>query len=161
MSQPENKTEICRHLLAVGTGQKIKKTDHARDKTGSIDERIAKAAVQFTQEELALEWMELLREKKPRYIRDQLDIIQKAIDGVDPKKVAFTLKYCVEKSIYIASDFKAILELQQSDRKAEPNIKVLNPLNGKVTENALIQPEKSNIGEYEAIVNNKKNKKIN
>jgi hypothetical protein len=102
--------------------------------------------------------MERLREKKPRYIRDQLDMIQKAIDGVDPKKVAVTLKYCVEKSICSASDFKAILELQQSDRKTEPNIKVLNPLNGKVTENALIQPEKSNIGEYEAIV---KNKKIN
>jgi len=105
--------------------------------------------------------MELLREKKPRYIRDQLDIIQKAIEGVDPKKVAFTLKYCVEKAIYSASDFKAILELQQSDRKAKPNIKVLNPLNGKVTENALILPQKSNIGEYEAIVNNKKTKKIN
>ena len=161
MSQPENKTEICRHFLAVGTGQKIKKTDHSRDKTGSIDERIAKAAGQFTQVELAQEWMELLREKKPRYIRDQLDIIQKAIDGVDPKKVEFTLKCCVEKSICSASDFKAILELQQSDRKAEPNIKVLNPLNGKLPENALIQPEKSNIGEYEAIVNHKNNKKIN
>jgi hypothetical protein len=73
--------------------------------------------------------------------------------------VAFTLKYCVEKSIYSASDFKAILELQQSDRKAESIIKLLNPLNGKVTENALIQPEKSNIGEYEAIINNKKPKK--
>lgn len=73
--------------------------------------------------------------------------------------MAFTLKYCVEKSICSASDFKAILE--QSDRKAEPNIKVLNPLNGKLPENALIQPEKSNIGEYEAIVNHKNNKKIN
>jgi hypothetical protein len=43
----------------------------------------------------------------------------------------------------------------------ESIIKLLNPLNGKVTENALIQPEKSNIGEYEAIINNKKTKKIN
>jgi len=48
MSQPENKTEIFRHLLAVGTGQKIKKTDYARDKTSSIDERIAKEEGQFT-----------------------------------------------------------------------------------------------------------------
>jgi hypothetical protein len=64
MSQPENKTEICRHLLAVGTGQKIKKTDHTRDKTGCIDERIAKAAGQFTQEELTLEWMERIRLSK-------------------------------------------------------------------------------------------------
>jgi hypothetical protein len=161
ISHPVNKTEICRHLLAVGTGQKIKNTNHGRDKTGSIDERIAKAAVQFTQVELALEWMELLREEKPRYIRDQLDIIQKAMKGVDPKKVELTLKYCIEKSIRRASDFKAILSLQQPDRKAEPNIKVLNPLNGKLPENALIQPEKSNIGAYEAIVNNKKTKKIN
>lgn len=161
ISQAEDKTEICRHLLAVGTGQKIKKTDHGRDKTGSIDERIAKAAMLFTQPELALEWMGLLREEKPRYIRDQLDMIQKAIEGVDPQKVELTLRYCVEKSIRRASDFKAILELQQSEIKAEPNVRVLNPLNGKLTQNALIQPEKSKIGEYDAIVNNKKTKKSN
>lgn len=161
MSHLEDKTEICRHLLALGTGQKIKKTDHGRNKTGSIDERMAKAAGMFAQRELALEWLEQLREENPRYIRDQLDMIEKAIEGVQTHLVELTLKYCAEKSIRRASDFKAILELQSSQRKAEPNMKVLNPLNGKLPEKALIQPEKSNIGEYEAIMNNKKTKKNN
>jgi transposase len=159
MSQPEDNTEICRHPLAVGTGQKIKKTDHARDKTGSIGERIAKAARLFTREEMALDWMELLRKEKPRYIRDQLDMIQKAIEGADPQKVELTLEYCLEKSIRRASDFKAILELQVNGAKQETGIVALNPLSGKMPENALVQPEKSNIGEYEAIVNNKKTEK--
>lgn len=160
ISHPENKTEICRHTIPVGTGQKIKNTDHIRDKTGSIDERIAKAARLFTREEMALSWMASLRKEKPRYIRDQLDMIQKTIEGVDPQRVELTLKYCLEKSIHSASDFKAILELQQTDSKPEPNIRILNPLSGKMPENALIQPEKSNIGEYEEIVNKttKKNK---
>jgi hypothetical protein len=142
----------------VGKGQKIKKTDHSRDKTGSIDERIAKAARLFASQEMALSWMALLRKQKPRYIRDQLDMIQKTIEGVDPQKVDLTLKYCLEKSIHSASDFKAILELQQTGSKLEPNIRVLNPLSGKMPENALIRPEKSNIGEYEDILNNKTKK---
>ncbi|MEX2569376.1 MAG: IS21 family transposase [Cyclobacteriaceae bacterium] len=160
ISQPEDKTEICRHTIPAGTGQKVKKTDHTRDKAGSIDERIAKAARLFAREEMALSWMELLRKEKPRYIRDQLDMIQKAIEGVDPQKVGLTLEYCLEKSICRASDFKAILELQHTKTKEEPNIRIMNPLSGKMPENALVQPEKSNIGEYEEIVNtkNKKNK---
>lgn len=158
ISLPEELTEICRHTIPAGTGQKVQKTDHKRDKTGSIDERIAKATKLFAQEEMALSWMEMLRKEKPRYIRDQLDMIQKAIEGVDPQKVELTLKYCLEKSISSAADFKAILELQHTDRKAETNSRVLNPLSGKMPENALVQPEKSNIGEYEAIVNTKTKK---
>ena len=161
ISQPEDKTEICRHTIPAGTGQKVKKTDHSRDKSGSIDERIAKAARLFTREEMALSWMELLRKEKPRYIRDQLDMIQKAIEGVDPQKVELTLKYCLEKSIRRASDFKAILDLQDKGPKQEAGIVALNPLSGKMPENALVQPEKSNIGEYEDIVNKKKPKKNN
>ena len=158
ISQPGDKTEICRHAIPAGTGQKIKKTDHGRDKGDSIDERIAKTARLFPREETALRWMGLLREEKPRYIRDQLDMVQKAVEGADPDKVGLTLEYCLEKSIRSASDFKAILGLQQSEGKAEPNIRVLNPLNGKMPENALVQPEKSNIGEYEEIVNTKTKK---
>ena len=120
MSQPENKTEIFRHLLAVGTGQKIKKTDHVRDKTGSINERIAKAAVQFTQEELALEWIEQLREKKPRYIRDQLDIIQKAIDGVDPRKVAITLNTVLKKPSAVPLILRPSLSFSNPTEKRNP-----------------------------------------
>ncbi|MFC4875076.1 IS21 family transposase [Negadavirga shengliensis] len=155
ISRPENKTEICRHTIPVGTGQKIKKTDHGRDKTGSIAEKIADTARLFAREETALSWMALLRKEKPRYIRDQLGMIQKAIEGKDPQKVEHALKYCLEKAICSASDFKAILDLPDTGGKVAPKIRVLNPLSGKMPENALIQPEKSNIGEYEEILNTK------
>jgi len=157
---PGEQTEICRHTIPVGTGQKVLKTDHKRDKTDSIDEKITKVAKLFTHQEFALSWMELIRKEKPRYIRDQLNMIQKAIEGVDAQKVELTLKYCIEKAICSATDFKAILELQHTESKAEGKVRILNPLSGKMPENALIQPEKSNIGEYEEIVNAKiKNKK--
>jgi hypothetical protein len=139
----------------VGTGQKIKKTDHSRDKTGSIAEKIADTARLFAREETALSWMALLRKEKPRYIRDQLGMIQKAIEGKDPQKVEHALKYCLEKAICSASDFKAILDLPDTGSKVAPKIRALNPLSGKMPENALIQPEKSNIGEYEEILNTK------
>lgn len=53
----------------------------------------------FTQQEIALGWMELIRKEKPRYIRDQLNMIQKAVEGVDPQKVELTLKYCLENHL--------------------------------------------------------------
>jgi len=155
---PEDKTEICRHIIPVGRGQKVKNTDHSRDKTGSIAEKITNTARLFAQEEMALSWMEMLRKEKPRYIRDQLKMIEKAIEGVDPQKVELTLKYCLEKAICSASDFKAILDLPDTGSKVASNIRVMNPLSGKMPEGALVQPEKSNIEEYEKIVNRKTKK---
>jgi transposase len=154
--EPGGTTEICRHDIPVGTGQKVLKTDHRRDKSGSVEEKAALVAGMFRDSGEAQRWIGMIRAEKPRYVRDQLSMVEKALTGADPEKAGLTLRYCLEQSICSASDFISILELQDTSRKEETNIRILNPLSGKMPDSALVQPEKSNIGEYEDIMNSKK-----
>lgn len=158
ISLSEEKTEICRHRIPVGlTGQKVQNTDHKRDKAGSTAQRVDRVVTLFADPQKALRWIELIRKEKPRYLRDQLVMIEKAIQGIDPHKVELTLTYCLEKAITTASDFKSILDLQHTKDKEESNIRILNPLGGKMPDNAWIQPQTSNISDYEELINKENN----
>ena len=65
-----------------------------------------------------------------------------------------------DRGIYSATDFRSILELQKPMDKAEPKTARLNPLNGKLPDNAHIKPESASIDEYGNILDpkTKKNK---
>lgn len=158
ISLSTEKTELCRHRIPVGlTGQKVQNTDHKRDKDGSITQRMASVATLFDDQQKALHWFGLIKVEKPRYIRDQLEMIEKAIRGIAPRQVELTLTYCLEKAIANATDFKAILDLQQPKTKEESNVRILNPLSGKLPESAWIQPQTSNINDYEELISNDNN----
>ena len=158
ISQPEKPTEICRHRIPVGlTGQKIQNTDHKRDKAASLAQRVSSLAALFADPQKALLWIELIKKEKPRYVRDQLEMVEKAIQGIDPDSVDLTLTYCLENAIATASDFKAILDLQHIKPQEESNIRLLNPLSGKLPVNAHIQPQTSKISDYEDLINKESN----
>jgi transposase len=158
ISQPEKPTEICRHRIPVGlTGQKIQNTDHKRDKAASLAQRVSNLAALFADPQKALLWIELIKKEKPRYVRDQLEMVEKAIQGIDPDSVDLTLTYCLENAISTASDFKAILDLQHIKPQEESNIRLLNPLSGKLPVNAHIQPQTSKISDYEDLINKESN----
>ena len=155
ISGPGGDPEICRHTLPAGKGIKVINNDHKRDKSGSVEEKISQAARLFGQEEKALQWLGKVRDEKPRYIRDQLAIITGAVEKSDARTVALALDYCMEKEIHSATDFRSILELQKPSEKAEPKTVKLNPLTGKVPENANIKPESSGIDAYSALLDPK------
>lgn len=160
ISPPGDTSEICRHALPEGRGNQVINTDHKRDKTASVQHMVGRAAGLFGQREKALKWLEKVRDEKPRYVRDQLAIITGALEKSDAPTVALALDYCLEKGIYSATDFRSILELQKPLDKAEPKTARLNPLNGKLPDNAHIKPESASIDEYGNILDpkTKKNK---
>jgi len=136
-------------------GSKSSTPDHKRDKTASVQEMISRAAGFFAQQEKALKWLERVRDEKPRYTRDQLAIITGALEKSDGPTVALALDYCLEKGIYSAPGFRSILELRKPGDKAEPKTAKLNPLNGKVPDNANIRPESAGIDGYSEIMDPK------
>src|SRR5690606_6727255 len=44
ISCPEDTSEICRHALPAGRGNKVINTDHKRDKAASVREMVGRAA---------------------------------------------------------------------------------------------------------------------
>ncbi len=80
----QNKVELCRHALSPLKGQKMLQTDHTRDK------RLAIAAMMDEFSELmgdklkALGWVSQIRDHKPRYIRDQIQLLKATVTGLMP-----------------------------------------------------------------------------
>jgi hypothetical protein len=152
--------ELCRHRIADGRGLKVINTDHRRDKSAAIDEMIGQLCSLLPSAEQGLEWLTAIRAGKPRYIRDQLLMIRKAIEGVDPALIGKALDYCWQHQIVSAADFKAILaryQGQEAETHAETaKVVQLNPLSGKLPQQALMQPDKSAIEDYQDILKNRK-----
>ena len=152
ISSTEGNQEICSHTIAAGRGQKVLKTDHNRDKSIAVHEMITQVAALFPDQQKALEWLEIVKSEKPRYVRDQLIVIKSSIVDLDAQTLGQVLEYCLENHISRASDFKSIIGMQKKEKRADPKIIPLNPLNGKVPQNALIQPDKSSIDDYQNLL---------
>lgn len=144
--------EICRHTIPAGKGQKILNTDHKRDKSTTINQMVDDVARLFPDPQRAVAWLEKIRADKPRYIRDQLIIIRKAITGQDAERVIQAVEYCADYDIYSAADFKNVLDTQHDQSLDDVEPAKVNPLSGQTPANAHIQPDKSNIDDYQAIL---------
>lgn len=148
--------ELCRHKIDNGRGQKIINTDHKRDKSGAIDELMEQLCTLMENPIKTKQWLAGIRIDKPRYIRDQLLMIKKTIEQNESALINKALDYCMDKKIFSATDFRSILMHYKQDKpdKKDPKIIPLNPLGGILPEGAMVQPEKSQIEDYQTIFKN-------
>ncbi len=145
--------KLCSHQIAQGKGLKILNTDHKRDKSSGIAELIhgiAKLTLATDQTEA---WLKLIHAAKPRYVRDQLLMIRKSIENTDRDLITRTIAYCYENKIASASDFDAIIKQHQlTTESIDQKMRTLNPLSGTHLNNAVLEPQKSSIADYQDII---------
>ncbi|MDZ4784828.1 MAG: IS21 family transposase [bacterium] len=150
--------EICRHRICLEKGKKILNNDHKRDKASALSEMAEKLACLFPESEKALEWLGLIWKEKPRYTRDQFQIIREVVEETPPATISKALNYCKDNNIASGVDFKAVVahfQQEEIEKKADPKIKtiILNPLNAQLSEDAFREPAKSSINDYESLLN--------
>lgn len=147
---------ICRYKIASGKGKIISNTDHKRDKSKAIGHMINELIGLFDDKEMAIKYINTIKEEKPRYIRDQLLIIKKAIDNTPKQIINQALSYCMEHNIYSAVDFKSVIDRFYEHSKTAsdkiPEIKLLDKAN---IDKASTSPSSSDIIDYENIFKNK------
>jgi len=102
--------EICRHLVAAGQGLKIKNNDHARDKSTAINALIEELSQLLEDPLQAKNFLNAIRQAKPRYIRDQVLLFKQIIESAPKPIVQKALDYCSDNHVVSASDFKAVVE---------------------------------------------------
>src|SRR5699024_7664481 len=90
---------IAKHLISEEKGKLIQDTQNTRDRTKRIPAYIASLSEKFRQQELAHSYLEEIHKRYPRYIRDQLQLIGKAIQ-TDPDLIDEVLDVCVNKGLY-------------------------------------------------------------
>ena len=145
--------ELCRHLVCTGRGEKIINNDHRREKSKAITELQDQFYSLVTEPEKARQLVAAIRRDKPRYIRDQLSILIQVTMQSKSSIIELALNECSEQHIYGAADFKAIVahyHYLQKDIPEEPLVAklLLNPLNSKLPDQALMQPATSSINDY-------------
>jgi len=86
---------IAKHNIPDGKGLLVKNRKHSRDRSKGIAAFMDTVAQQFKDQELAFEYLQIIKEKYPRYTRDQLQMILKETKANDPETLSSALKECI------------------------------------------------------------------
>jgi hypothetical protein len=155
----EQQKEICRHAICRLKGEKILSTDHGRDKQAAIAQMMDSFSDMMENKLQALNWLSQIKANKPRYIRDQIQLLKATVSGLDPHIASQALNYVCAHQIVSASDFKAVVEALRREQAQQslPELKViqLNPLSGESSKNAAIVPHQSELATYDTYFSNR------
>lgn len=97
---------LAEHALCLHKkGELIRNNNHGRDRAKGVQEYIDHVAEQFTDIDQGRCYVEEIRKQMPRYIRDQLQAIEKGISEANTEAASQALAYCLKHSLYRATDF--------------------------------------------------------
>ena len=150
----EDNQLICSHQLSNEQGKTIINNNHKRDTSKSIDQMMEKITGSFSDHKQAHDYLQAIREQYPRYIRDHLLVISKAVNENKPQVLEKTLQYCIEYQLYNGNEFWQVFNVTDEENEdttsQHQDIKLLNKTNlAKADEN----PQKSDLEDYESIIN--------
>ncbi len=148
-----NNELICSHPVSHLKGQTISNTNHRRDTSKSLNQMIQQAANCFTNQDLALKYFDQIRKKLPRYTRDHLQVILKAVTSIDKQTADKTLDFCLENKVLNGHEWEQVLNVflhDSSYSKIQDEVKLLDKCS---LEKAGQTPQTSNIEDYENIIN--------
>jgi transposase len=154
--QSETGELLAKHQMPEGRGLLIKDRKHTRDRSKGIDAFIDTVANQFEEPDVAHDYLDKLREKYPRYIRDQLQIIVREAKQTNGQLLTAALRECIKRNLYSATDFSDIVIYLKRQRREHDTVidnaetvSPLNSLSGWVMET---EAQKRNIAAYTALL---------
>ncbi len=149
----QDKTPVARHKISSGRGMTLINSNHRRDRSQKIRQLIEQVAELFTDRQAAQAYFVQIQQARPRYIRDQLLLIKKAIGKSNAQYADQALAFCQTHTILSANDFRAVLDkLSRKDQVPEPELEELL-LQSVDRSHYSATPQKSDINDYESIVN--------
>jgi transposase len=93
---------LATHKISAAKGKLIKFPGHRRDREGRVaalrDKTIALLGVEFE------EYLTILCIKKPRYVKEQLELIVQCCETYGRENVLDSIRYCRELELYSAND---------------------------------------------------------
>jgi len=146
--------EIVTHpIYPSGMGQTIGKRSSRKEVDKRIDQLIDETAALFADPEQAKAYCQKIRQDKPRYIRDQLLIINKLPNEYDMEIVNQALAFCIDNKIYRATDMVSVAKKFNAQQSQDETIK--QPIEIKTINQTAhkIIPDKSNISDYQSLMN--------
>jgi hypothetical protein len=145
---------LATHLIPEGVGNNVVNTNHRRDTSVRLDALRDKTLEFFARSSDIGIFIEKINTLYPRYVRDQLTTLLLWAEKSGQERSEIALEFCIRNSLFSANDFKSILESQQLDKVHKAVRPLIKPLGDAKTQLIVnIEPEKSDIREYEVIFN--------
>lgn len=154
ISDPEAGEVIGTHKISNEKGILIQDRAHTRDRTKGIQAYKQSTAVKFENSSLALEYLDEVNNQYPRYIRDQLQLINKMWGKFPNQYINEGLVMCMDQKLYSASEFQDMVEFLIAQRPitSVKKPKDIQPLNGETSYLLDIKPPIRDIAPYMAIM---------
>jgi len=149
---------IATHLIPPEAGHNVINSNHRRDTSVKLDELRNKAREFFSCSSDIETFIENINRLYPRYVRDQLTTLLSCSEKVGKLQSEKALAFCVENRLFSANDFTSIVEkVMIAERKSQSEgIFSIKPLGDAKTQLMVnLEPEKSDIGKYESLFNNR------
>ena len=108
---------LATHMISSDKGKLIQNRSHQRDRSKGINELIEIVSEHFTDKVQATEYLNELRNRYPRYLRDQLSLIKKCIEIGSIEIVDDSLALCMERQLFSANDFQDVVALLKRQRQ--------------------------------------------
>ncbi len=145
---------ITTHLIPEGVGNNVINTNHRRDTSIKLDGLRDKVREFFGHSSDIGFFIEKIGSLYPRYVRDQLSTVLLWAEKCGRQRSEIALEFCVRNNLFSANDFKAILENQEANKVSSLPRAQIKPLGDAKTQLIVnIEPDKSDIREYELIFN--------
>ena len=100
---------LAKHALCHGSGELIKSRQHTRDRSKGIQAYKETIIRQFKDQEKAVQFICEVGNRYPRYIRDQLQVIQHAITHFRTE-IDEALATCIKEQLWSANDLRDIAQ---------------------------------------------------
>lgn len=147
-----NNQLICTHQISSSIGQTITNTNHKRDNSKSLEQMINLATDCFSNQKTASEYILKIKMKLPRYLRDHLQIMLKALDNIEKHQADKALDFCLKNNLFNGFEFDQVLHVMIGQTQ-NPKMKSIKLLDISNLDKANQTPEISNIQDYENLIN--------
>lgn len=143
---------IATHLIPESKGRTVINNNHRRNPSVKVSQLREQVREFFSYSPDIETFISRVERYYPRYVRDQLSALLICCEKNGKQSSEMALEFCVKNKIYSANDFKSVVESQTTGKKPKDVPSKIKPLGGSKTQIiAHIEPQKSNIQEYESI----------
>src|SRR5699024_1551551 len=128
---------IGEHKISHEEGVSVKDRTHTRDRSKGIPEYKRSVAKKFDNHLLAIQFLDKVHDYYPRYIRDQLQLINRMWDKYSHELINESLVRCVEQQLYSATEFRDMVKFlitQEPVLPEETPEKDIQPLHSESSE---------------------------
>jgi len=123
ISDIEMKIVIIKHKLCKEKGKLLKITHTERERDTKLEDMYNEVLALLGGGDNPIQFLNNIKELKPRYMRDQLSVIKKTVASVSAEIIKDSLDYCIKRGLFSATLFNDTILFMNDKQKTTINIK--------------------------------------